>query len=86
MGAKEPNKEKNHKFRTYLKIHADPEELDRQFKELHDKYFAVYDCSKCRNCCKKYCGTIPVEDVQKDAELLGMTTEEFIVKDRKSVV
>lgn len=72
------NKEKNYKFRIYLKIHADPEELDRQFKELHDKYFSEYDCSKCRNCCTKYCGTIPSEDIPKDAESLGMTTEEFI--------
>lgn len=71
---------KNYKFRTYLKNHADPDELDRQFKKLHEKYFSIYDCSKCRNCCTKYCGTIPVEDIPKDAELLGMTTKEFIEK------
>ena len=40
----------NYKFRTYLKNHADPQELDVQFKQLHEKYFAVYDCSKCHNC------------------------------------
>jgi len=64
----------NYKFRTYLKNHAMPDELDMQFKELHDKYFSMYDCAKCRNCCKKYRGTIPFEDVEKDAEYLGMST------------
>ena len=43
----------NYRFRSFLKNHADVEELDRQFKRLHEKYFRIYDCSKCRNCCKK---------------------------------
>ena len=50
----------NYRFRTYLKMHADPDELDAQFKELHQVLFSEYDCSKCRNCCKKYCGTISI--------------------------
>ena len=33
----------NYRFRKYLKIHADEEELDRQFKRLHQKYFKIYD-------------------------------------------
>ena len=28
----------NYRFRQFLKIHADEEELDKQFKELHNKY------------------------------------------------
>ena len=39
----------NLRFRKYLKNHADEEKLDKQFKKLHDKYFKVYDCKKCRN-------------------------------------
>lgn len=27
--------DENYRFRTYLKIHADPDELDKQFAELH---------------------------------------------------
>lgn len=68
---------KNYKFRTYLKNHAELDELDEQFRELHKKYFSTYDCSKCRNCCKKYCGTIPFDDVGKDAEFLGVTVDSF---------
>lgn len=44
----------NLKFRTYLKNHADEDELDRQFLRLHKELFADYDCSKYRNCYKMY--------------------------------
>ena len=43
----------NLRFRSYLKTHADEKELDEKFKKLHDKYFKIYDCNKCRNCCKE---------------------------------
>lgn len=43
----------NYAFRTYLKCHADEKQLDKDFKEIHNKVFKNYDCSKCRNCCKK---------------------------------
>ena len=68
---------KNLKFRTFLKTHADPKELDRQFAALHKELFAQIDCSKCRNCCKKCHGTIPFADIGKDAEFLGMAEDEF---------
>lgn len=69
--------DKNLKFRTFLKNHADPEELDAMFKQLHEKYFAIYDCSKCRNCCIKLKGTILEEDLKRDAKYLGITVREF---------
>ena len=68
----------NFKFRTYLKGHADEDELDRQFLRLHKELFADYDCSKCRNCCKMYKGSIPAEDIDKDAQYLGITLELFV--------
>ncbi len=68
----------NFKFRSYLKGHADEDELDRQFLSLHKELFADYDCSKCRNCCKMYKGSIPAEDIDRDAQYLGITSEEFI--------
>ena len=67
----------NIRFRTFLKCNAEEEELDAQFLRLHNEFFADYDCSKCRNCCKMYHGTIPEEDVEKDAGHLGITVEEF---------
>ena len=38
--------EENHRFRRFLKTHADEEELDQQFLSLHKELFASYDCSK----------------------------------------
>ena len=68
----------NFKFRTFLKCHADEDKLDRQFLRLHKEFFADYDCSKCRNCCKMYKGSIPVEDIDRDAQYLEITSEQFI--------
>lgn len=65
-------------FRTFLKCNADEEKLDEQFKLLHEELFANYDCSRCRNCCKMYNGSIPNEDLEQDAEYLHMTKEQFI--------
>ena len=56
----------NIEFRTFLKCNADEKELDEQFKKLHEELFAKYDCS------------IPEEDLEKDAEYLGLTKEELI--------
>ena len=72
--------DENIKFRTYLKNRANQEKLDVQFKQLHNKYFAIYDCSKCHNCCIKLKGTIPESDLKRDAECLGISVNEFIKK------
>ena len=68
----------NIEFRTFLKCNADEEELDKQFKELHEELFANYDCNRCRNCCKMYHGSIPNEDLERDAQFLNMTKEQFV--------
>ena len=62
----------NYEFRIFLKGNADARELDEQFHRLHKELFAGYDCSRCRNCCKMYCGSIPEEDLARDAEYLGL--------------
>ena len=74
------NESKNNRFRTWLKIHADSEELDEKFYRLHQELFSEYDCSRCRNCCKRYCGLIPVSEVEKDAAALGLSETEFRTK------
>lgn len=71
--------DENFKFRSYLKGHADEAELDRQFSRLHKELFADYDCNKCRNCCKMYKGSIPTEDIERDAQCLGITPEQFTI-------
>lgn len=68
----------NLEFRTFLKCNANEKKLDEQFAKLHDELFANYDCSRCRNCCKMYYGSIPEADIEKDALCLGMSSEKFV--------
>ena len=70
----------NYEFRIFLKGNADDKELDEQFRRLHKELFAGYDCSRCRNCCKMYHGSIPEEDLAQDAEYMGVAKEQFIEK------
>lgn len=77
--AKRKEKE-NQRFRAFLKNHADPDVLDRQFLELHQQIFPRYDCSQCRNCCKLLHGEIPAWEIDRDAAWLHMTREELISK------
>ena len=70
--------DENYVFRMFLKGHADADTLDKQFKALHDELFTQYDCSKCRNCCKMFHGTIPKDDISKDALHLGLSETEFV--------
>ena len=76
MAKKKENE--NIRFRSYLKNHADEKELDEQFLRLHNELFEGYDCNRCRNCCKLFYGGIPEEDIQKDAEYLKMSKEQFV--------
>ena len=71
------NEKKNVRFRTWLKTHADPAELDSHCQRLHRTLFSGYDCSRCRNCCKQYHGLIPAQDIERDAAFLSLTEEEF---------
>jgi len=68
----------NYKFRMYLKGHADEEELDSQFLELHNELFAHYDCSTCRNCCKECIPRITEDEAMQIAGFLHMPQQEFL--------
>ena len=70
----------NYRFRTYLKIHADKDELDKQFLELHNELFENYDCNKCRNCCREYAMVFEEGDINSAAKELRITKDEAINK------
>lgn len=72
--------EENFLFRQFLKENADSEKLDKQFKELHEKYFKIMDCSKCLNCCKKLGSTFTKEEFDKICEKFNLDKEKFIKK------
>ena len=67
----------NYSFKTYLKNHADMDELDEQFLHLHKELFVNYDCSKCRNCCREYSASFEEEELAPVATLLKMEETEF---------
>ena len=70
--------ESNYKFRSYLKAHADVDELDKQFLDLHNELFTGYDCGQCRNCCREYAAELAGEDIRQIAAFLQMTEDDFI--------
>jgi len=72
--------QQNYEFRTFLKIHADYDELDSQFLKLHKELFANYDCSQCANCCKAYNMVLDEDEVEKVAKFLRTTKGEFTTK------
>ena len=76
--AAEKREDENLRFRTFLKIHADPNELDRQFLALHQELFAGYDCCQCGNCCRAYSTYLSEEEINSISAYLGMTRQKFL--------
>lgn len=74
----EKREDENYSFRVYLKGHADSDELDEQFRRLHEALFLTYDCSRCRNCCRAYTPRFEAEEAVRVAEYLGMTQEALV--------
>lgn len=68
----------NLRFRTFLKGHANPDTLDRQFLRLHRDLFKGYDCCLCTNCCQDYNVCFDSEDILKASKYLNISEEEFI--------
>ena len=73
----------NLRFRSYLKMHADDKELDKQFKELHEKYFKIYNCKDCRNCCEKLNTSMTGEELDTICTKLNLDKEELISNELK---
>jgi Fe-S-cluster containining protein len=72
--------DQNYKFRMFLKCNADADELDEQFKQLHNELFVNYDCCKCSNCCCAYHIVVEDSEVAAIAESIGQSTESFVIE------
>lgn len=70
--------DENLRFRTFLKIHADPDKLDQQFFALHQELFSKYDCYQCGNCCRRFSTTLSEEEIVNISTYLGMTRQKFL--------
>ena len=78
--AAEKKEDENWRFRTFLKNHADVDELDEHFFALHNELFNGYDCSKCRNCCRSYNAELRDDEIGPIAATLGLSKEDFIAQ------
>ena len=74
--AKKKEKE-NLRFRSFLKKHADDEDLDKQFAALHKELFEEYNCGQCANCCREYSTVLEENEMIAISKFLGMTEEAF---------
>ena len=72
--------DENIRFRTFLKMNADPDELDEQFLALHNELFVGYDCSKCNNCCREYSTELSEGEVAAIALFLGLAKQDLFEK------
>lgn len=68
----------NYRFRSFLKVHADSEELDEHIHRLHSELFSHYDCAKCRNCCRVYRTSLGDDEIDDIAAYLELPRQEFI--------
>lgn len=76
----ERNAERNYEFLRSLKFRNygfDPDELAHK---LHEQAFSTIDCCRCANCCKTMATGMSDEDLERIAEHLDMTVEQFTSK------
>jgi hypothetical protein len=77
----------NMRFRTFLKGHdLGRDEIDEIVHEIYEKVAAQIDCTQCANCCIKLNTSVDEGDIQRLAQGLKITTDEFkerfVVPDR----
>ena len=67
----------NMRFRTFLKGHANPDDLDEKFHALHKELFEGYDCCQCGNCCRTYSTSLEDSEIDSIATFLNMSLSDF---------
>lgn len=77
LAAAKSLEKENLRFRTFLKNRANPDELDRQFAQLHKDLFSQYDCSQCRNCCRAFSVELERDEIEALADFFQLSAGEF---------
>ncbi len=67
----------NKKFLRNLKKRR-PRDLDHVFQEEHEQVFEEVDCLQCANCCKTTSPIFRMADIERIAQKLKTSTDEFI--------
>lgn len=73
----EQNDEKNYRFLRSLKHHDYGFEPDEVAGELHEQAFQMVDCARCANCCKTMTVLLTKADIERIAQYLDMSIQEF---------
>jgi Fe-S-cluster containining protein len=55
-----------------------PKNLDEVVHQMHDEFFAVFDCLDCANCCKTIGPRLIIKDIDRLAKHLKMKPQAFI--------
>lgn len=73
------NKEdENCRFRQFLKMRSDEDEVDQRVFELARRVTEKTDCTACANCCKTVRPSFSEEDIDRLAMGLGVDRQQFI--------
>lgn len=72
--------DENWDFRQFVKTQSplNPDEMDQEVWEITKRVWAGIDCTKCANCCRDVQPTFSEEEVNRLAQRLGMTSEQFV--------
>ena len=73
------NEAEDMSFRAFLKgrLNLSDEELDAVVQETTDEVWKQIDCLKCANCCRTLQIVVDDKDIQRLAQRLKMTTQQF---------
>jgi len=73
------NEAEDMSFRAFLKgrLNLSNEELDAVVQETTDEVWKQIDCLKCANCCRTLQIVVDDKDIQRLAQRLKMTTQQF---------
>jgi Fe-S-cluster containining protein len=69
--------DENYDFLRSLKWQSG-KKVDRIARELHQEVFQIIDCTRCANCCRHLRPEFTDEDIDRIANHLGQTRDEFI--------
>jgi uncharacterized protein len=69
--------DENYDFLNSLKTRSG-KKVDRIALELHQDVFQIVDCTRCANCCRNLRPEFSDEDIDRIANHLGQTREQFI--------
>ncbi len=68
----------NYNFLRSLKRRSSGKKVDRIALQLHQEVFQIVDCTRCANCCRRLRPVFTDKDINRIANHLGRTREEFI--------